>query len=145
MISHNGCPIRIVIADADSQYVRLRDEVEQDPITLTVHITSSQRAFEPLRDCGAAHLRYQGAPRYNSIFCFDDEMFVTTHLYATLGNMQWRANPAYLALRDYMPEHQLIMITDLGPPIRVVGGFWPGVFGTSVIATSNFVTFASPC
>jgi transcriptional regulator with XRE-family HTH domain len=83
---HNGCQIRIAIADPDSQYVRLRDEEEQDPITLTARINSSQRAFEPLLECGAADMRYQDAPLYNSIFRFDDEMFVTTHLYATLGN-----------------------------------------------------------
>lgn len=31
---------------------------------------------------------------------------------------QWRASAAYKALSDHMPEHQLSMITDLGPPMR---------------------------
>lgn len=81
-----GCQIRIVIADPDSQYVHLRDEEERDPITLVARIESSRRAFEPLLACDGADMRYQDAPLYNSIFRFDDEMFVTTHLYATLGN-----------------------------------------------------------
>ena len=82
----NGCQIRIAIADPSSEYVRLRDEEEQEPINLVSRIKTSQRAFEPLLGCDAAELRHQDAPLYNSIFRFDDEMLVTTHLYATPGN-----------------------------------------------------------
>lgn len=81
-----GCQIRIGIADPTSDFVRQRDEEEQDPITLVARIESSRRAFEPLLSLPGADLRYQYAPLYNSIFRFDDEMFVTPHLYATPGN-----------------------------------------------------------
>jgi hypothetical protein len=33
----------------------------------------------------APQLRYQDVPLYNSVFRFDDEMFVTPHLYGTQG------------------------------------------------------------
>ena len=81
-----GCTVRLVLADPESEYVRLRDLEEQDPITLTARIETSLRAFRPLLDCAGAELRYQDAPLYSSVFRFDDEMFVTPHLYATPGH-----------------------------------------------------------
>lgn len=81
-----GCQIRLVVADPESDFVRLRDLEEQDPITLTARIETSLRAFEPLLDCPGADMRFQDAPLYSSVFRFDDEMFVTPHLYGTPGN-----------------------------------------------------------
>jgi hypothetical protein len=40
---------------------------------------------EGLADCEGIELRTYAAPLYNSLFRFDDEMFVTPHLYATIG------------------------------------------------------------
>lgn len=84
--SRAGCQIRLVLADPDSTYVRLREDEEQDPITLTARIQTSLRAFKPLVDSGDVELRFQNAPLYSSVFRFDDDMFVTPHLYATPGN-----------------------------------------------------------
>lgn len=82
-----GCTVRLVLADPESQYVRLRELEERDPITLTARIETSLRSFAPLvEDCQGAELRYQDAPLYSSVFRFDDEMFVTPHLYATPGH-----------------------------------------------------------
>ncbi|HET7388893.1 MAG TPA: XRE family transcriptional regulator [Nocardioidaceae bacterium] len=81
-----GCQLRIVIADPESDSVRSRDEEEGEPITLVARIQTSLKAFEPLLSCESADMRFQDAPLYNSIFRFDDEMFVTPHLYATPGN-----------------------------------------------------------
>jgi hypothetical protein len=81
-----GCRIRVVIADPRSDFVRLRDLEEQDPIKLTARIETSLRAFRPLIGCDGAEMRFQNAPLYNSVFRFDDEMFVTPHLYGTAGN-----------------------------------------------------------
>lgn len=81
-----GCKIRIAVADPNSDNVHRRDEEEQEPITLVARIESSLRAFEPLLACRGADIRFQDAPLYNSIFRFDDQMFVTPHLYATPGH-----------------------------------------------------------
>lgn len=82
-----GCKIRLVLADPASEFVRLREVEEQDPITLSARIETSLRAFRPLVDaCSGAELRFQNAPLYSSVFRFDDEMLVTPHLYATPGN-----------------------------------------------------------
>lgn len=80
-----GCKVRIIVADPDSQHVQRRDEEEQEAITLVARIQSSLHEFGPLLDCPGAELRFQDAPLYNSVFRFDEEMFVTPHLYATAG------------------------------------------------------------
>jgi hypothetical protein len=82
-----GCQVRIMIADPESEHVRLRDEEEGEPITLVARIRSSLRAFEPLLSCEGAELRFQDVPLYNSVFRFDDQMFVTPMLYATPGHL----------------------------------------------------------
>lgn len=81
-----GCVVRLVLADPASEFVRLREVEEQDPITLSARIETSLRAFRPLLDCPGVDLRFQNAPLYSSVFRFDDDMFVTPHLYGTPGN-----------------------------------------------------------
>lgn len=81
-----GCRIRLVIADPDSGHVRERDEEEQEPITLVARIKSSLQAFWPLLECPSVEVRFQDLPLYNSLFRFDDDMFVTPMLYATPGH-----------------------------------------------------------
>lgn len=81
-----GTRIRIVVADPECEQVRLRDLEEREPITIVARIHSSLKAFQSLADCPNAELHFQTAPLYNSIFRFDDEMFVTPHLYATPGH-----------------------------------------------------------
>jgi hypothetical protein len=81
-----GCQIRIVIADPTSEQVRLRDEEEQEPITLVARINTSLNAYEPMLEYPNCDIRFQQAPLYNSIYRFDDQMFVTPHLYATPGH-----------------------------------------------------------
>jgi len=81
-----GCQIRLIIADPECEQVRLRDDEEQEPITLVARIETSLRAYEPLLASSNAELRFQAAPLYNSVFRFDEEMFVTPHLYATPGH-----------------------------------------------------------
>lgn len=81
-----GCQIRIVLADPECDQVRSRDEEEQEPITIVARIQTSLKAYESLLDCAGADIRYQSAPLYNSVYRFDDEMFVTPHLFATPGH-----------------------------------------------------------
>ena len=80
-----GCRIRVLIADPASEHVRHRDEEEHQAITIAARIQSSLEEFARLFACERVEVRQQDAPLYNSIFRFDDEMFVTPHLYATPG------------------------------------------------------------
>lgn len=81
-----GCRIRMVFADPQSEYVEKRDDEEQEPITLRARIASSMRAFAELLDCPSVEIRLQDVPLYNSVFRFDDQMFVTPMLFATPGH-----------------------------------------------------------
>ncbi len=90
-----GCKSAWSWLTPNSEFVRLREVEEQDPITLSARIETSLRAFRPLVDaCSGAELRYQNAPLYSSVFRFDDEMLVTPHLYATPGHRAPAPAPA---------------------------------------------------
>jgi hypothetical protein len=80
-----GCWVRLVLADPDCEQVRLRDEEEQEPIPIGARIETSLRSFRPLCNQENAEIRLQRAPMYNSMYRFDNEMFVTPHLFATPG------------------------------------------------------------
>jgi len=82
-----GCSVRLTVADPESAHVQRRDQEEGEPITLVARIQSSLRAFKPLLDCPAAELRFQDVPLYNSVFRFDDQMFVTPMLFARPGHL----------------------------------------------------------
>ena len=79
------CKIRLILADPESEHAQRRDLEEQEAITLVARIQSSLHEFAPLLRDPRAELRFQDASLYNSVFRFDDEMFVTPHLYGTPG------------------------------------------------------------
>jgi len=81
-----GTMIRAVIADPDSEHVAYRDSEEGTPLTLGVRIKTTLDAWRPLLSTDGFELRYQDAPLYNSVFRFDDTMFVTPHLYGVPGS-----------------------------------------------------------
>jgi transcriptional regulator with XRE-family HTH domain len=80
-----GCQIRIALADPDSQQVAERDAEEGVDGGLIARVRTSLRYFGELSDCEGIELRRHATPLYNSLFRFDDEMFVTPHLYARTG------------------------------------------------------------
>ncbi|MGH8793093.1 MAG: helix-turn-helix domain-containing protein [Stackebrandtia sp.] len=81
-----GTQIRAIVADPESEHVAYRDREEGTPLTLAVRIKTTLDAWRPLLSAQGFQLRCQDAPLYNSVFRFDDHMFVTPHLYATPGS-----------------------------------------------------------
>lgn len=81
-----SCKIRIAVGDPNSEQVRARDTAEQLGGTLPSRIRATLRQFRPLWECDGAQIRYHTTPLYNSVFRFDDEMFVTPHLYGLHGS-----------------------------------------------------------
>ena len=55
-------------------------------MTLVVRIRTTLETWREIMDCPGFEMRYQDVPLYNSVFRFDNEMFVTPHLYATVGS-----------------------------------------------------------
>jgi hypothetical protein len=103
----NGCLIRAALAHPDSKHVADRDDEEDLALTLVVRIKTSLKYFEPLLGCAGFELRYQDVPLYNSVFRFDDEMYVTPHLYATPG-----AAAPLLHLRRLGPDGMFSRFTE---------------------------------
>jgi transcriptional regulator with XRE-family HTH domain len=84
--SQKGCRIRIAVADPHTEYVQQRDDEEELEGTLPARIQSTIRHFKPLRQTPNIEVGLHRMPLYNSIFRFDEEMFVTPHLYKVHGS-----------------------------------------------------------
>ncbi|RZU51829.1 hypothetical protein EV385_3665 [Krasilnikovia cinnamomea] len=81
-----GCRVRAVVGHPESPHVAYRDQEEATPLTLPIRITTTLTTWAEMFACQSFELRFQDVPLYNSIFRFDDSMFVTPHLYATAGS-----------------------------------------------------------
>jgi hypothetical protein len=82
-----GCQVRIAMVDPASRQLAERDAEERVDGGLVARVRTSIHYFaEGLADCDGIELRTYQAPLYNSLFRFDDELFVTPHLYATTGD-----------------------------------------------------------
>lgn len=75
------CKIRIAIADPLSRHVRMRDAEEQLGGTLPAQIQTTLYHFRSIRNSDSIEIRHYNTIMYNSIFRFDDDMFVIPHLY----------------------------------------------------------------
>ncbi|MGI9058278.1 MAG: XRE family transcriptional regulator [Ktedonobacteraceae bacterium] len=81
-----SCKIRIAVADPTSIDVQRRDEEEQLGGTLPARIQSTLYHFRSLQNCENIEMHFHTTPMYNSVFRFDNEMFVTPHLYGLHGS-----------------------------------------------------------
>jgi transcriptional regulator with XRE-family HTH domain len=82
----NGCKIRIALADPASTVVQIRDEEEQLGGTFSARIRTTLYHFRGLRNHEGIEIRFHATPMYNSVFRFDNDMFVTPHLYGLHGS-----------------------------------------------------------
>lgn len=81
-----GCAVRVVLADPRCTYAADRDAEERLNKALLARIRTSHFYFSELHDCPGVEIRQQNAPMYNSVFRFDDQMYVTPHLYGIPGS-----------------------------------------------------------
>lgn len=80
-----SCVIRIAVAEPTSPQVAERDAEERLGGTLSGRIRTTLRYLTELQKSGVGEIRCHATPMYNSVFRFDDEMFVTPHLYGVHG------------------------------------------------------------
>lgn len=85
--ANDGCSVRIVVADPQSQVAVGRDAEEGLNGGLIYRIQTSLTYLQPLVRTPNVEVRKQAIPMYNSIFRFDDEMLVTPHLYTKPGRL----------------------------------------------------------
>jgi len=64
----------------------MRDEEEQLGGTLPALIQTTLHHLRDIRNHSGIEIRYHSTPMYNSIFRFDNDMFVTPHLYGLHGS-----------------------------------------------------------
>lgn len=84
--SQNGCSIRITFGDPASRDVTRRSEEERlGKHTLAGRIRNALAFYRPLFEMAEPEIRFHRTTLYNSIFRFDDEMIVNTHVYGIQG------------------------------------------------------------
>lgn len=84
--SKASCIIRIALADPTCNNVQERDKEEQFGGTIPDRIRTTLYHFRDILNYPGIEIRYHATPLYNSLFRFDDEMFVTPHLYGLHGS-----------------------------------------------------------
>jgi hypothetical protein len=82
----NGASIRLLFGDPVSKEVATRSDEEQlGKGTLGARIRNALAFYRPLRSVDGVEMRFHRTTLYNSIFRFDDEMVVNTHVYGFQG------------------------------------------------------------
>lgn len=81
-----GVTVRINFGDPESQAVSLRGEEEKlGEGVLAARIKYGLAAYRPLLDTPGIEFRFHETTLYNSIFRFDEQMIVNTHVYGVPG------------------------------------------------------------
>lgn len=78
-----GARVRILIGDQQGKQLAFRDAEEQIGGGVTGRVSAVLSYYRPL--AGVAAIRLHDTPLYNSIYRFDDEMLINTHVYGLLA------------------------------------------------------------
>src|SRR5215470_801299 len=81
-----ACQVRIALADPTSIHVQVRDQEEKLGGTLPARIQTTLYQLRDLHNRENIYIHLHSTPMYNSVFRFDEEMFVCTHLYGLHGS-----------------------------------------------------------
>jgi transcriptional regulator with XRE-family HTH domain len=82
----DGVKIRILVGDPSSREVARRSEEEGiGKGTLAAKVRNALAFFKPLADSEHAEIRCHKTTLYNSIYRFDDEMLVNTHVHGFMA------------------------------------------------------------
>jgi len=81
--ANSGAMVEVVLGDPDSPEVAQRGEDEGIGDAMASKIRNTLAFYQELRDNENASVYFHRTILYNSIYRFDDEMLVNTHLYGT--------------------------------------------------------------
>jgi transcriptional regulator with XRE-family HTH domain len=80
--ANDGTRVRLLFGEPKSDTIVRRSEEEGiGPYAIPAKIRNSLAIFRPLVDVEGVEIRCHGTTLYNSIFRYDDEMIVNTHIY----------------------------------------------------------------
>jgi transcriptional regulator with XRE-family HTH domain len=81
-----GCRVRFLLGDPDSDVTTGRERLEAVPLTVTTRIQVTLAELEPLRHVEGIEARFSDRHIAMSVFMFDSDMIVTTHLANLVGH-----------------------------------------------------------
>ena len=81
-----GCCVRFLLGDPDSQTTRRREALEDVPLTVSTRIRITLDELAKLGAVPSVEARHSDEHIAMSLFVFDDEMLVTTHLAHLVGH-----------------------------------------------------------
>jgi hypothetical protein len=81
-----GVKVRFLLGDPDSEVTRTREMIEAVPLTVSSRIAVSVNELEPLRNVPGVEVRFSDRHISLSVFVFDDQMVVCTHVAAAVGH-----------------------------------------------------------
>jgi transcriptional regulator with XRE-family HTH domain len=84
--AQQGCKIRFLIGDPESDVTARREETENVPLTVSTRIRITLAEIEQLREVKGVEARYGDEHIAMSVFRFDSEMLVTPHLAHLVGH-----------------------------------------------------------
>ncbi|BCJ74497.1 transcriptional regulator [Catellatospora sp. IY07-71] len=76
-----GVTIEILLGDPTSTEIDLRSKEESTDGVMAAKIRQVMRYYERVRDVPGISVRFHNTTLYNSIYRFDDDMLVNTHVY----------------------------------------------------------------
>ncbi|MET9506932.1 hypothetical protein ABZX62_00340 [Streptomyces flavidovirens] len=82
----DGCTVRFVVGDPESEVTRRREEVEAVPLTVGTRIRITLDALGKIREAPGIEAKYSDDHIALSVFTFDDQMLVTPHISNLLGH-----------------------------------------------------------
>jgi hypothetical protein len=84
--AEQGCRVRFLVGDPDSEITRQREEREGTSLTVSTRIAVTLEQLERLRDVEGIEARFSDRHIALSVFAFDDDMIVTPHLANLVGH-----------------------------------------------------------
>jgi hypothetical protein len=82
----SGCRIRFLIGDPDSDTTRRREALEDVPLTVSTRIRITLDELAKLGVAEGVDVRYSDEHIAMSVFVFDEEMLISTHLAHLVGH-----------------------------------------------------------
>ncbi|MEU9887229.1 DUF5919 domain-containing protein [Sphaerisporangium sp. NPDC051011] len=84
--AEQGCRIRFLLGDPDSEVTRRREEAEGVPLTVSTRIRITLAELDHLKEISGIEARFGDEHIALSVFQFDEEMLVTPHLAKLVGH-----------------------------------------------------------
>lgn len=84
--TNSGCCVRILLGDPNGKCIKSRNLEEKNEGSIPSRIATSLSRLSVLMKEGKVEVRIHNTPLYCSIYRFDDNLLVSTHLYGIKGS-----------------------------------------------------------